>query len=108
MRFTYLTLSVTQQIGMCIKLDINLAKFRRRQEIFLLSKQCVAKLPSLASCSFLRALKHIKSSVNLWQSIFQWRKQKEKSFEEILRLWGVNMKVITDLQAETLTGGSCL
>lgn len=54
MKFTYLTLSVTQQIGMCIKLDINLAKFRQRQEIFLLSKQCVAKLPSLASRSLLR------------------------------------------------------
>lgn len=39
---------------------------------------------------------------------FSMAEAKEKSFEEILRLWGVNMKVITDLQAETLTGGSCL
>lgn len=50
-----------------------------------------------------RALKHIKSSVNLWQSFFNGgSKKKQESFKEILLLWEVNKKVITDMETENI------
>ena len=41
--------------------------------------------------------------MNLWQSFFNGgSKKKQESFKEILLLWEVNKKVITDLETENI------